>query len=405
MNRAGWRYPLALAALWCMGSLGLTGCWDRTEVNDLALITGAAIDRDEAGRLELTVQIFIPRASGGGGGAEPMSQKNGSTGNNNTFTRTAVGENIADAFSHLQGELSRALFWGHAEVIVFGEAAAKSGIRDHIDYLLRAPQPRERAFVYVSKGKAQDVLQLHSILERDTAEVLREMSKSKLALSVTLAELAAMLTDDAHSAVLPMLTIVPAPTFKQMDQALSFIDGLAVFKDDRMIGGTDSNAARGVLWLRNEIKRGIVTVHPVGPGSSVSLKLLKSSTRLIPRIEGDTWRMDVYIRTENDALQNTTRLNLTSNLQAMKQVEAEMNEEMKSQIRQALVAVQEGMKVDIFDFAGEFHRAYPVAWKKEKSRWDERFPNVEVRLHPNAKMLRPGLASIRSTVPDKEYAK
>ncbi|MCC3374411.1 Ger(x)C family spore germination protein [Cohnella sp. REN36] len=400
MNRSGCGRMAALGLLLCAGALGLTGCWDRTEVNDLALITGAAIDCNGNGRLELTVQIFIPRASGGGGG-DMMSQKSGGGGNENTFTRTAEGENIADALSHLQSELPRMLFWGHAEVIVFGEAAAKDGIRDDVDYLMRSPHPRERSFIYVSRGKAKDVLELHSILERDTAEVLREMSKSRLALSVTLAQLSTMLTSDADAALLPMITVVPAPA-KQMDQGISYIDGLAVFKDDCMIGYADKETTRGVLWLRDQVQRAILTVHPAGPRGSVSLKMINSNTRLIPRIEGDDWLMDVYIKTENDALQNTTRLNLVSDLRAVKQVEAELNDEMKSKVRLALTLAQQTLKADIFDFAGEFHRAYPAVWKKEKGRWEQHFASVEVRIHPAAKMLRPGLASIPSPVPDKE---
>ncbi|WP_314003273.1 hypothetical protein [uncultured Paenibacillus sp.] len=56
----------------------LTGCWDRTEINDLALITAAGIDKKDEKTIELSVLVFAPKGAaggqsglGGGGGAAP----------------------------------------------------------------------------------------------------------------------------------------------------------------------------------------------------------------------------------------------------------------------------------------------------------------------------------------------
>ena len=46
----------------CMSLLCLTGCWDRVEVNDLAIVTGTAIDKKDD-EIELTIQIFRPKAA------------------------------------------------------------------------------------------------------------------------------------------------------------------------------------------------------------------------------------------------------------------------------------------------------------------------------------------------------
>lgn len=56
-----------------LNSFLLTSCWDRTEVNDLALVTAVGIDKKNEKTFELTVEMNIPRAlsgGGGGGGAE-----------------------------------------------------------------------------------------------------------------------------------------------------------------------------------------------------------------------------------------------------------------------------------------------------------------------------------------------
>ncbi|MFK4998590.1 hypothetical protein ACI2OX_18610 [Bacillus sp. N9] len=52
--------------LFSISLLLLTGCWDRMETNDLAIVTAAGIDKADDGQIELSIQIFIPRATGSG---------------------------------------------------------------------------------------------------------------------------------------------------------------------------------------------------------------------------------------------------------------------------------------------------------------------------------------------------
>ena len=53
----------------------LSGCWDRSEVNQLAMVTAIGIDQKEEHRIELSVQVIVPRAIMGGGGGLGMEQK------------------------------------------------------------------------------------------------------------------------------------------------------------------------------------------------------------------------------------------------------------------------------------------------------------------------------------------
>ena len=137
------------------------GCWDKKEVNDLAIITAAAIDKSDDGRVELSVEIFIPKTMGGaqGGGG-------GGGGQQMTMVTSSKGTDLADALSKLQADTPRKLFWGSCRVFIFGEDLAKEGIQENLDFLLRHPEPRERAFAFVSEGKARKIIELKTILER-----------------------------------------------------------------------------------------------------------------------------------------------------------------------------------------------------------------------------------------------
>ncbi len=90
----------------------LTGCWDNKELNQLAIIVGAAIDKEKNNKIKLTVQVFIPQSQSGG--------QQSSSGKAQVEIKSAVGTNLADAASNLQREYSRKLFWGHCKTYIFG---------------------------------------------------------------------------------------------------------------------------------------------------------------------------------------------------------------------------------------------------------------------------------------------
>ncbi|GAA3313372.1 hypothetical protein GCM10020331_003340 [Ectobacillus funiculus] len=51
-----------------------TGCWSRTEINDIAVVTAMAMDKENDGEIRLALQLALPRLLGptaiGGGGTE-----------------------------------------------------------------------------------------------------------------------------------------------------------------------------------------------------------------------------------------------------------------------------------------------------------------------------------------------
>lgn len=196
----GWRAMVMLL----LGSMLLTGCWDRTEINDLAIVLATGVDYKD-GQAQLTAQIFIPRK--GGGGSESGGAGEGAGGV--TMIRSAEGDNIAEALNRLQRKVARHMFWGQCEVIVISEEAGKQGLREYVDFFLRYPQFREHAYMFSSQDSAKDILALLDPLERSTSESLREMANMNLGTRVTLLELSQSIQGASGSAVLTRILIAP----------------------------------------------------------------------------------------------------------------------------------------------------------------------------------------------------
>ncbi|MGN7296317.1 Ger(x)C family spore germination protein [Ferdinandcohnia sp. SAFN-114] len=113
----------------------LSSCWDSEELQDLSIITAAAIDLVEDDKIQISVQIFIPRAiTTGQTGEDPSA--------GSTFIREGTGDSLAEAVSKLQSNVPRVLFWGQCKIFIMGNELAKKGIQKEVDYLLRHPAPR-----------------------------------------------------------------------------------------------------------------------------------------------------------------------------------------------------------------------------------------------------------------------
>jgi spore germination protein KC len=385
-----------LSLLMCL--LLLSGCWDRVEVNDLALVMGAGFDITEGKNIELSVQVFIPRA--GGSNQKGMNGGGDGGGGAVTLVRSANGVSIADAMSKLQEKLPRKMFWGHVDIFVLGEKLAKEGIRDHVDFIMRAPQPRGRASVFVSKGTAKQTLEYIPPLERSSAEMLKEMSKLKIGMYVSVNDLSQMLSGDTGAATLPWIEIIPMAQEGQ----LPYVKGTAVFKKDKMVGQIDDKVTRGVLWLRNEIDKAVISFTPKDDKGVVSFYPVRSRTQLIPHIQNDKWSVTAKIETQESLIQNATNLDIM-NPKIIKALTGQLEEEIEKRINMALSQGQKKMKVDIFDFAGVFHSKFPKEWKKVKDQWDEKFSEVEVKIEVTSKIIRPGMITSGGNKPKEEVKK
>ncbi len=377
--------------------LPLSGCWDRTEVNDIAIITAASMDKKE-GQVEVSVQVFNPSSLGGGTG-----QGGSSGGDMRTIVRSGEGRNIADAVSRLQTKLPRNLFWGHCKVFIMSKSIAEEGIRDEMDFLLRHSQPRERAYMYVSNGRAASVLELLPPIERTSGEVIREISDLGIGMKVTLKDLNLMIKSGARSAILPLVDRLAPRQGEEQNRTIPYMTGAVVFRNDKMVGTISDLASRGVMWIRNEVERATITTEPEDDMSSISVYPVKQSTTLTPRIVDGQWSMQIGITMVGDLVMNGTPYN-PMEPEVLNRMEQAVRVAVQRRVELALHQVQKEMQVDIFDFAERFHQQYPKQWSKVKDDWEEVFATLEVPVDISVTIRRPGMILSPAGLPENRVS-
>lgn len=379
----------------CLCLLTLSGCSDRVELKDLAIITATAIDRLDDGKTRVSVQIFIPRAIVSGQSGENLSQ-------GATFVREGIGDNLANAVSMLQVNVPRKLFWGQCKIYIFGKKQAKSGIRDAVDYLARHPNPRGNSFLYVSEGEAKQLLTLVPPLERYSGEALRKLTESESGLITTLRDVDMGLMGESESVSMPYIKkLVSKEKARKPHETIPVINGTAIFKKDQMVGTLNLKETRGLLWLKDDVRRSTISIKPKGEDGDITMTPTLGKMKVSPQIKDGRWMLNVSIAIEGDIVQNETHLNLM-NVDVMTNITKDFEVAVKERVTQTIEKLQQEYKVDVTNFGRKFHQKYPKEWRKVRSKWDEKFPEVEVKFTVNAQVRRPGYVGPPAALPRDE---
>ncbi|MGO4270701.1 Ger(x)C family spore germination protein [Paenibacillus sp. TAF58] len=389
----------------------LSGCWSRIEVNDLAFVTAAGIDKMEDGKIRLALQVAIPRMLGAAGQGGTSGEKG--IGAKAVWVSSEKGESILDAYRRLQEKLPRRIFFSHSGIIVIGEKMARDGVSPILDFFIRQREARMRSYILFTKGEALKILNFIPKLEKIPSEVMREEVKQHIGVRINLKEFVHTLVTEGVEPIAAEMEIVSSnlmneedskePSPSNVETNLS-LNGSAIFKKDKLIGWMNDLETRGVLWLRKEMKTGVVTVNiPKEKGNGkISVLILKAKTQITPILKDGEITMEVKVSAENDLYENNSKLDV-SDPKVIHFVEKELEEDLKKRIQLVFDMAQKKFKSDIFGFGVAVERKYPKAWKsKFKKQWEEDFPKLKVNIITDLTVNRTGLTNKPLILKEKE---
>ena len=153
-------------------SLSLTGCFDKVELEERALVLAIGIDKYTDGNDTNTektgeekrfiVSMAMPEVSEGEktGNANPMG--NGEEQNSiNEAIKVAEGSSIASTIELIDTYMSKNLYYGHTKVVVLGKEILQDEIllREVIDSLERNNEISRKIIVLGTMGTAKEILQ------------------------------------------------------------------------------------------------------------------------------------------------------------------------------------------------------------------------------------------------------
>lgn len=366
----------------------LTGCWNRIEVNDIAIVTAIGLDLVEDDMIRLSLQVAIPTKLGPTGGSKGGKERS-------TFVISEKGATVSEAYRNLQMKLSRRVFFSQSRVLLIGEALARRGIATIIDFYARFHQPRMNSFIMFTKGYASEVIKNIPILESVSAEETKELAKLSVGVKVYVRDFLNMLLTDGFEPFAPEYKLTPLEVDTKDDIGkIQVINGAAVFKKDKLIGWMDDTETRGILWLRNEIEGGVISIKvPKNKGGGIiSFDIIRSETKLLPILKDGQLKLKVKVTSEMIVTENYSKVVLL-NQKNLEEIQKDIEKEIRTRIQLVVNSAQKEFQSDIFGFGQAVYRKYPKAWNTVyKKNWDQDFPKLEVKIHSKVYVRRIGLS-------------
>ncbi|GGF98038.1 Ger(x)C family spore germination protein [Paenibacillus aceti] len=387
------KYAACLLLLFIVTSL-LTGCWNRRELNELAIAVGFGLDKSGDNSYQVSVQVVNPsEVTGGKGGGEAPAT-----------LYTAKGHTVSEAIRRISNTSPRKMYVAQLRMVLIGEALAEDGVAESLDFLLRDHEMRTDFYLAIVRGAtAEEALKIMTPLQKIPANKLfasLETSEQTWApsLTETLNEMVSDLLSKGKHPVLPVLRIIGDPELGAKKQNVEGINtptqlkfsGIAVFNYDKVVGFLTEDESKGYNFIRDNIKT--TMDHAKCPsGGKISFEVITSKTKSRGKVIDGQPQINIDVRvTGNISDVECKNLDLLD-MQTVNMLEQLFSERIKTLMENSIHTVQTKYGSDIFGFGDTIHRSNPKAWKKLQEDWDQRyFRNLPVNISVDVSIKRLG---------------
>jgi Ger(x)C family germination protein len=371
--------PALLFVLICM-PVFLTGCWDRTEINDLAIVVATAEDKAGKQDYRVTIQAPLPSSMGGSGSS---GGGGGTSGEGPFLVAQGTGKNLRQGVDDIQNRLSRKLYFPHRRVLILGEDLAKRGINESLNAILVEPQSRLSTFLLISKGDSLNTLKAQPRMEQFSGEAIREMAKARI--EMTVRDVILDLERPGKEAVIPMVETTSLLSNEKSKTEIA-MKSFAVLKGEKLSFITNDAETLGVLWLREKMA-GKTLTFPVIGNDEATVQIIDNNIKQKFAVDNKKPTFALSVRATGTLVNNEGNYRL-EDPKTYHMVVGKMKKEIIKEI-QSTINHAHSQGVDLFGFGWYLYRTHYQKWNTDwKNGWEYTLKDLKVSVSVDADIQR-----------------
>jgi len=393
------RGKMVLVSILILCILGLTGCWGKREVEELAPLIGIGFDLGQKpGTYLITEQVVRPKQ--GGTTAAEIEDR--------TFSIEASSER--EAYESMSKMISRFPFMGSLKVIVIGEDVAKAGFNDILDFGQRFSEFRRSMYLVVTKGKAQSLLNM----KLRNGQIPAMFIKSNLQTGDTLSTFPIVHLGHYLTVLGTKITAPIIPEIKSVksgDEGIEYktdgkeggeiqVEGAGVFRGDHLVDFLTDEETKGYMWLENNIVyRPINTVGIEESNINFSGQVTKSTTKYKVSANDGTIGLQYQIKADiavDEVLGLKKQLSETEWVDLMKGAEKSFAKVIQ---RECEISIQKERELGL-DFLGigrHIEQRNPTYWKTVKDQWEQKIADFPLSIDVQTTIHHSGMSNSSAT--------
>lgn len=358
----------------------LSGCWNYKGLDDIDIVTGLAIDKDQGSDIyQITIEIVDTQTSGREG---EISAK----------YIDAEGRTIFDAIRNSKKKLINKLYGGNMQTLIISkEIAEAEGVSIIIEELLRDGEPRETMSIVISEEEtAKEILLTDgidsNIISYEIHEMITEDNKvTASTVDMPLYQTYNSIKGNGKALVLPVVRRI-----NNINKNVVEGNGIALFKDDYLHGFLSPRDTMYYLFIVDKVRGGVIS-FPIGDlDESISMEIKDSKTDTKISSNQNKIYVDINVKVKLNIMEVKSQLNI-SNVDERDKLETQTEEYIEKHITELFEKAQSEYEIDIFGLGNLLYKKDPDLWRKIETHWDELFQSAVIKVKVEADIISSGV--------------
>lgn len=353
----------------------------RREIDHNLFIQTTAFDKGENDRVRVTI---ISKSMHSDAAAETSEKE--------AHILTHEGQTIFEVGREFDGFASKDVFWGHLEFVVISEEAAKEGLLKYIDFIIRDHEVRLTPKVIIVRDvTGEEMIKKINTSTFDVSEKLDNIFEDAGLLSysseITLADIISMATSEYTCIHAPTVKLVQKTEGGKEDKGKydPYLDGYAIFKNEKLVGYLTEKRARGLNWILNKVDSGVIVVKDKEE-QQISMEIIESKTKVIPKISDGKLTITVEIKMSSNIAEYEGSENIFTE-SAIDHIKHQIKDQIEKEVKDAIKYAKEN-GADFLQFGDAVYHKYPIKWDIYKDNWEDEFKNVPVKISVKTRINR-----------------
>lgn len=366
----------------------LTGCMPYKELKDESIVEGVGIDLGSNG-YDLTFQIYKPQSgSGGGGGGGSNSKSSSST----VTILQSSGSSLFDAVRNATLQNGRKLYFSNTRAYVVGQEVCRKNFSRLLDFMERNSQVEPSEHMFITKGKAADIM-THKKNEEIVPAVNLELMAQEYVNTSKMAniQLFDIFENVASGITDPIVSAVNLKTDSNGEQVME-MDGTAVFHNNSIAGYLDKTQTRGYLWITGKAKGGVIMLK-LPNGGSASLEVLTNGSKI--SVSGDDKNPVIHIalKVASSLTEVESQSEYTIDSGFISVLNKLQSQRVTTEARDAVNKALSNYDADIFGFGMSIFENKPELWHKIGKKWAAYAKKIKVEITTDSSIMHTGLTT------------
>lgn len=368
MNKKLFKYIFIITIIFIF-IFAFSSSYSSLNLDKLIYVLAIGIDKTPNNQLEVTFQF-----------SNPLSPDSGGSEKAETITNSVTASSLSNAINLANSYQGRQLNLSHCKIIIFSEEIASTGISDEIYTLINDTQIRPSSNIIISKCRAK------YYIEQTKPEVENLISKyyetfadsSRYTGHMPDATIGKFFNNLICKSCESYAILGNASNDKSAVQGSNNVEniGVAVFKDDILVGELNDIETIAFLSMKNKVDRFLISVpDPLNYNNYIdiyitplkSTKIKVDTSTPTPYVKVNCYFMArIYSMSENSKYLSNDVLSIISN---------SCNSYLESVILEYLYKTSKNFKSDINGFGTFATKNFLTSQDFEAYNWEENYKN------------------------------